>query len=297
MDDLETMLTLKFSLQKEQNCYSSLSTQVRSWIRSLFLHSIHACLLERKFNYVHISLFQAGIGKHFHVLFLFYLFLIVSFSICLIIGIRIQKQLSNVSRFLGSRIWTTRTDHHRWRLEPSKWKDEQGALSLNSEDEFKCICFLYCDCQTWSRSYSTSIVLEEASLEKKTLCEPNRPWCSLSAWGNYSRVVDPGILVRFKLLLFNCEHMSCGWAERILALMQVQLKRSLCLKVCHIPFQPNMGYLNAKSSWLTEYKNCEKKRTRLLLKWHEKKIQYFVWKNNSCLVRLTCCAEVFSSRP
>jgi len=130
MDDLETRLTLKFSLQKEQNCYSSLSTQVRSWIRSLFLHSIHACLLERKFNYVHISLFQAGIGKHFHVLFLFYLFLIVSFSICLIIGIRIQKQLSNVSRFLGSKIWTTRTDHHRWRLEPSKWKDEQGALSL-----------------------------------------------------------------------------------------------------------------------------------------------------------------------
>ena len=208
MDDLETMLTLKFSLQKEQNCYSSLSTQVRSWIRSLFLHSIHACLLERKFNYVHISLFQAGIGKHFHVLFLFYFSLIVSFSICLIIGIRIQKPLSNVCRFLGSRIWTTRTDHHCWRLEPSKWKDEQGALSLKYEDEFKCICFLYCDCQTWSRSYSTSIVLEEASLEKKTLCEPNRPWCSLSAWGNYSRVVDPGILVRFKLLLFNCEHMS-----------------------------------------------------------------------------------------
>src|SRR6218665_4152822 len=30
MDDLETRLALKFSLQKEQNCYSSLSTQVRS---------------------------------------------------------------------------------------------------------------------------------------------------------------------------------------------------------------------------------------------------------------------------
>ena len=130
MDDLETMLTLKFSLQKEPNCYSSLSTQVRSWIRSLFLHSIHACLLERKFNYVHISLFQAGIGKHFHVLFLFYLFLIVSFSICLIIGIRIQKPLSNVCRFPGSRIWTTRIDHHRWRLQLSKWKNEQDALSL-----------------------------------------------------------------------------------------------------------------------------------------------------------------------
>ena len=39
MDDLETMLTLKFSLQKEPNCYSSLSTQARSWIRSLFPHS------------------------------------------------------------------------------------------------------------------------------------------------------------------------------------------------------------------------------------------------------------------
>jgi len=60
----------------------------------------------------------------------FIFFLIVSFSICLIIGIRIQKLLSNVCRFLGSRIWTTRTDHHRWRLEPSKWKDEQGCLPL-----------------------------------------------------------------------------------------------------------------------------------------------------------------------
>ena len=39
MDDLETMLILKFSLQKEQNSYSSLSPQARSWIRSLFLHS------------------------------------------------------------------------------------------------------------------------------------------------------------------------------------------------------------------------------------------------------------------
>ena len=33
MDDLETMLTLKFRLQKEQNCYSLLSTQARSWIQ------------------------------------------------------------------------------------------------------------------------------------------------------------------------------------------------------------------------------------------------------------------------
>jgi len=39
IDELETMLTLKFSFQKEQNCYSSLSTQARSWIRSLFPHS------------------------------------------------------------------------------------------------------------------------------------------------------------------------------------------------------------------------------------------------------------------
>jgi len=33
MDDLETMLTLKFRLQKEQNCYSLLSTQA-SWIQT-----------------------------------------------------------------------------------------------------------------------------------------------------------------------------------------------------------------------------------------------------------------------
>ena len=45
-------------------------------------------------------------------------------------------------------------------------------------------------------------------LFKKTLCEPSRPWCTLMARGNYSRVADPGILVRFKLLLFNCEHIS-----------------------------------------------------------------------------------------
>ena len=39
MDDLEPRFILKFSLQKEQNRYSSLSPQARSWIRSLFPHS------------------------------------------------------------------------------------------------------------------------------------------------------------------------------------------------------------------------------------------------------------------
>ncbi len=34
MDDLETILTLQFRLQKEQNCYSLLSTQARSWIQT-----------------------------------------------------------------------------------------------------------------------------------------------------------------------------------------------------------------------------------------------------------------------
>src|SRR6218665_1699823 len=59
-------------------------------------------------------------------------------------------------------------------------------------------------------------------------------------------------------------------------------------------------------SWVTQTPNHHNSRNRrivkkeeqgrLLLKLYEKRIQYFVWKNNSCQGRLTCCAEVFSSR-
>ena len=152
----------------------------------------------------------------------------------------------------------------------------------------------------------TLFVLKQAYLEKKHFVNQVVHESTLMAWGNYSRVVDLEILIHFKLLFFKCEHVSSvngakacspwrnsNWNAEIES--KIYLWKFVALSVLTeriwVIQTPN------HHDWRNRRISKKEEQSRLLLKLYEKRIQYFVWKNNPCQGRLTCCAEVFSSRP